>query len=222
MRTIGVLLFAAVAFLGACGGDDENEPPAPAAPAKTTASTAACRAVEAPAARPPAGLKAPAELLSAAVTYRVDVSTSCGDFTITLDQKASPRAVASFVALARDGYFDGTTFHRIVPGFVIQGGDPTATGSGGPGYQTVDTPAASTRYTKGTVAMAKGATEPRGAAGSQFFVMTADAPTLPADYAVIGKVTGGLDVVLRIGTLGNAAEQPTQPTVVERMRVREG
>ena len=84
------------------------------------------------------------------------VSTNCGDFTITLDPKASPKTTASFVALARKGFFDGTVFHRIVPGFVIQGGDPTATGTGGPGYQTVDTPAPSTRYPLGTVAAGEG------------------------------------------------------------------
>ena len=216
MRAGPLVAAAALAFLGACGGDDDE----PASPTRTT-NAAGCRQVEAPAPRTPAKLTAPTEPLSEAVTYLVEVTTNCGAFTITLDQKRSPHAVASFVALAKDGYFDGTTFHRIVPGFVIQGGDPTATGAGGPGYETVDTPSARTRYTEGVVAMAKSASEPRGTAGSQFFVMTADAPTLAADYAVIGKVTDGLDVVLRIGTLGNAAQQPTEDVVVERMRVRE-
>ena len=139
------------------------------------------------------------------------METNCGDFTITLDQKASPKTAASFVALGEDGFYDDTTFHRIVPGFVIQGGDPGATGAGGPGYSTIDPPAADTKYTEGSVAMAKGAAEPAGTAGSQFFVMTADAPTLPADYAVIGEVTEGLDVVLReIGTPGRAGRAATR------------
>ena len=215
------LVILLLALLTACGSDDDDDATAPPQPPAAATGENGCESVEAPEARTPPTLEAPSELLSEAVTYRVAVATNCGDFTITLDQKASPKAVASFVALARDGYFDDTTFHRIVPGFVIQGGDPGATGAGGPGYQTVDTPAADTKYNEGTVAMAKGQADPRGAAGSQFFVMTADAPTLPADYAVIGEVTEGLEVVLRIGTLGGPDELPTQAVVVERMTVSE-
>src|SRR5689334_14684427 len=105
-------------------------------------------------------------------TYDVELKTNKGAFTITLDQKQSPNATASFVALAEKGFFDGTKFHRIVPGFVIQGGDPTGTGTGGPGYSTVDTPPQDAQYTKGVVAMAKTAADPAGTAGSQFFVVT--------------------------------------------------
>ena len=94
-------------------------------------------------------------------------------FTIRLAVKTSPATTASFVSLARKGYFDHTIFHRIVPGFVIQGGDPTATGAGGPGYTTVDRPPSSTRYTLGVAAMAKARHQPAGAGGSQFFVVTA-------------------------------------------------
>ena len=104
-----------------------------------------------------------------------------------LQPKTSPHAAASLVSLARKRFFDNTIFHRIVPGFVIQGGDPTQSGGGGPGYTTVDTPGAGTRYRQGVVAMAKTQTEPRGAAGSQFFVMTADAPTLPADTELTSR-----------------------------------
>jgi cyclophilin family peptidyl-prolyl cis-trans isomerase len=222
VKATALCLALVVALLGACGGDDgDDDAAAPPQPPAGETGAGGCRDVEAPAPRTPPAVTAPREVLSQAVAYRVTVTTSCGEFTIQLDQKTSPRAVASFVALARDGYFDDTTFHRIVPGFVIQGGDPGATGAGGPGYQTVDTPAANTKYTEGTVAMAKGASDPRGAAGSQFFVMTADAPTLPPDYAVIGRVTEGLDVVLRIGALGGPDELPTQAVVVERMTVTE-
>ena len=147
--------------------------------------------------------------------------TSCGDFTITVDQEASPQTAASFVALAENGFYAGTVFHRIVPGFVIQGGDPTGTGTGGPGYTTQDTPAADTTYEQGVVAMAKGAAEPPGAAGSQFFIVTAPEVALPPDYAVVGRVTDGMDVVQRIAVLGDPnTELPTQPVVVERMEVR--
>ncbi len=220
MRRLVLLLVATALVLSACGGDDEEEAAPPTTAATTTAGGSGCRDVEQPAARAEGTLKAPAALLNAEQTYRVRVRTSCGDFTITLDPKASPKAAASFVALARAGFYDGTYFHRIVPGFVVQGGDPTGTGSGGPGYTTVDTPAAGTAYTRGVVAMAKSAADPAGTAGSQFFVVTADDAALPADYAVIGTVTEGLDVVARIGVLGDPnTELPTQPVVVDSMRV---
>jgi peptidyl-prolyl cis-trans isomerase B (cyclophilin B) len=221
------VVLALVALATGCGGDDggdddEAVPTTTARPGGDRTATG-CRAVDQPAARPEGTLRAPIALLDIDKAYRVVVSTSCGAFTITLDPKASPKTTASFVALAREHFFDGTVFHRIVPGFVIQGGDPTASGSGGPGYQTVDTPASATTYTLGTVAMAKGAAEPPGTSGSQFFVVTAQDAGLPADYAVVGKVTAGLDVVTRIGALGDpATEQPTQPVVVDRMRVQVG
>ena len=148
-----------------------------------------------------------------------NIDTTHGRFAFDLDADASPKAVASFVELAQKGYFDGTVFHRIVPGFVIQGGDPTGTGTGGPGYQTEDTPGADTTYTKGVVAMAKTATDPPGTAGSQFFVVTAEDAGLPPEYAVIGAVTDGLDVVMQIGELGDAAQKPTERVVVEAVTI---
>jgi cyclophilin family peptidyl-prolyl cis-trans isomerase len=142
--------------------------------------------------------------------YRLVVKTNKGAFTIALDTKTSPCTTASIVQLANKGFFNGTIFHRIVPGFVIQGGDPTGTGSGGPGYKTVDTPPETARYTKGVVAMAKTMDEAPGTSGSQFFVVTGADAGLPPDYAILGKVVEGLDVVERIGKLGNASEQPTE------------
>ena len=154
-------------------------------------------------------------------TYRVDLKTNKGSFTIELDPKTSPCVSASFVGLARKGFFDGTIFHRIVPGFVIQGGDPTGTGSGGPGYQTVDKPPADTKYTKGVAAMAKTGAEPAGTSGSQFFVVTAADAQLPPDYAILGKVVEGLDVVEKIGKLGDANQQPTERVEIESATVTE-
>ena len=101
----------------------------------------------------------------------------------------------------------------------IQAGDPTATGEGGPGYTTVDAPPASAAYTHGVVAMAKTAAQPAGTAGSQFFVVTAANAGLPPDYAIIGKVTSGLDVVDRIGKLGDQSEQPTEVVEIEQATV---
>ena len=163
--------------------------------------------------------RAPRTLLDTRKTYVAVVQTNCGSFTVKLWTKLSPHTTASFVALARAGFFDRTTFHRIVPGFVIQGGDPTASGRGGPGYETTDVPPTGTGYTKGVVAMAKTETEPAGTAGSQFFVVTGVDAALPPVYALLGKVTTGLDVVERIGRLGDARERPKQPIVVDRISI---
>ena len=148
------------------------------------------------------------------------VTTSEGRFSISLDVAESPHTVASFEQLARKGFFDGTIFHRIVPGFVIQGGDPTGTGAGGPGYTTVDPPPKDTDYVHGTVAMAKTSQEAPGTAGSQFFVVTGADAGLPPDYAVLGKVVKGLAVVDRIGKLGDAqTELPTKRVVVRHIAI---
>ena len=157
--------------------------------------------------------------LAADKTYKLVFETNCGDFTVTLDQKVAPNTAGSLVSLAKRGFFDDTFFHRIVPGFVIQGGDPTGRGDGGPGYETHDTVPSDARYVHGVVAMAKTQTEPAGTAGSQFFVVTGSDVGLPPDYAIVGEVTSGLDVVDRIGKLGNAAEQPTRAIVISKVRV---
>jgi peptidyl-prolyl cis-trans isomerase B (cyclophilin B) len=215
-------LMLVLAVLG-CGGDDGDE----SAGETTTAITASanppggCSQVAPPEAREEGGQSKPKEKLAPNKTHELIVETNCGEFTIRLDPKAAPNATASVAALAEAGFFDTTTFHRIVPGFVIQGGDPTATGTGGPGYATVDKPAETTTYTTGVVAMAKTQTEPPGTAGSQFFVVTAEDAGLPPEYAVIGKVTTGLNVVNRIGRLGDpASEEPTQVVVITKMRLK--
>jgi peptidyl-prolyl cis-trans isomerase B (cyclophilin B) len=160
-------------------------------------------------------------LLDASRPHTVGVVTNLGAFAFRLDTKSSPCVSASFASLVRKGFFDGTIFHRIVPGFVIQGGDPTGTGTGGPGYTVQDVPPQDAQYTKGVVAMAKTQSEPRGTAGSQFFVVTAPDAGLPPDYALLGKVTRGLDVVERIGRLGDpTTEKPTRRVAVLRMTVK--
>jgi peptidyl-prolyl cis-trans isomerase B (cyclophilin B) len=206
-------LFAAALVASGCGGGD-NETSSQSAPG--------CTAVEAPEPREPEPRQAPSSELDPDFTHTAVVTTNCGEFTITLAPTRSPHATASFAALAEDGYFDDTTFHRIAPGFVIQGGDPTATGTGGPGYTTLDTPSSDTTYTKGTVAMAKTGAEPPGAAGSQFFVVTGDEVPLPPHYAVIGEVTSGLDVVARIGVLGDASEVPAVDVVINSVEITRG
>ena len=159
-------------------------------------------------------------LLDRSTAYTVGVLTNFGRFDVRLDVKDSPCTTSSFAALVRKGFFDGTRFHRIVPGFVIQGGDPTGTGKGGPGYTVQDVPPSTAAYTKGVVAMAKTPVQLAGTSGSQFFVVTGADAGLPPQYALLGAVTKGLNVVERIGRLGNPAnERPTRKVVVLRMTV---
>lgn len=157
--------------------------------------------------------------LDPAKTYRLVFETNCGSFTITLNQKFAPNATGSLVSLARRGFFKDTFFHRIVPGFVIQGGDPTGSGLGGPGYATHDKVPADASYVHGVAAMAKSGADPAGTAGSQFFVVTGQDASLPPDYAVVGKVTSGLDVVDKIGELGDTQQHPTENVVIKNVRV---
>jgi len=200
------------ALAAGCGGGGKNG----------AGGSGGCSDVSVPKPRGQSSLQAPTSELDASKTYRVKVETNCGDFTITLDQKSSPKTAASFAYLVDKGYFDDTIFHRIAPGFVIQGGDPTQAGTGGPGYTTVEAPPPGTSYVRYTVAMAKTGAQPSGAAGSQFFVVTAPDAQLPPEYALLGKVTEGQSVVDRIGKLGDRATQkPTRPVVVDKMLVEQ-
>jgi cyclophilin family peptidyl-prolyl cis-trans isomerase len=234
-RLVAILLLLLVPALAACGSKDDGKPKKPAAgevataPAGEVATAPAgsppvgangCQQVQAPPAKQDGGAKKPKGKLAASKTWTLEVRTSCGLFTIALDLKAAPNAAASMVSLARAGFFKQTVFHRIAPGFVIQGGDPTGTGTGGPGYSTVDKPPRNARYTLGVVAMAKTEQEPPGTAGSQFYVVTGPDAGLPPDYAIIGRVTKGLSTVKRIGMLGDQSEQPTQPVVIYDITAR--
>jgi peptidyl-prolyl cis-trans isomerase B (cyclophilin B) len=155
-------------------------------------------------------------------TYQARVETNCGPFVIQLDPKRAPRTGASFVSLARDGFFDGTGFHRIAPGFVIQGGDPAGDGSGGPGYKVRELPPKDIVYSRGVVAMAKGGAEPAGTSGSQFFVVTGEDAGLPPEYALLGKVKSGLDSVSRIESKSTAEDgPPSEPIVIRRVTISE-
>src|ERR1700761_2834577 len=151
------------------------------------------------------------------------VETNCGTFDIALATSEAPTIANSFAYLAEEGFYNELTFHRIVPEFVIQGGDPLGTGAGGPGYEVVEAPPANLKYTKGTVAMAKTSTAPSGTAGSQFYIVTGpQGETLPPEYALAGHVTSGLSVVETIGELGGPEEKPTQPVVIENMSIERG
>jgi peptidyl-prolyl cis-trans isomerase B (cyclophilin B) len=196
-----------------------------AAPASTTqAASGGCKQVQAPAAKKDGGQTKSTTKLDPSKTYTVTVQTNCGTFAFTLNVKDSPNSTAAFAGLVKSGFYDNLIFHRIVPGFVIQGGDPTGTGQGGPGFSTVDKPPSDAKYTLGVVAMAKTQNEKPGTSGSQFFVVTADDAQLPADYALLGKVTKGIGVVQAIGQLGDPNDQegkPTQTVVMQKVTLSE-
>ena len=209
MRWLGLVL-TVLALAGGCGGGDDES---------TTTTGGGCEQVDRPDAREPETVEPPTGTLDPTKTYTLVFDTTCGQFSVELDLRLSPETTASLVSLARKGFYDDTIFHRIVPGFVIQGGDPTQTGTGGPGYTTLDAPPVAAEYTKGIMAMAKSGIEPAGAAGSQFFVVTAENAALESAYAIVGRVSDGLDVVELIGTLGDEEERPTQPVVVRDVTV---
>lgn len=213
MRT-GLVALAMLVFAAGCGGGDE-------ATETTMAASGECQSVDAPGARDPGSNEAPTTPLDAGKTYTLTFDTSCGRFTVMLDPQLAPNTASSLVALANAGYFDDTIFHRVVPGFVIQGGDPTQSGSGGPGYSTVDVPPSAAAYTNGVVAMAKSGAEAPGTAGSQFFVVTGSDAGLPPEYAIVGEVTEGMDTVERIDALGVGDGPPSQTVVVSSVTVTE-
>ena len=220
-RILLPLLLVLVLALAACGGSDEPESAGDTgATTEQSSGDDGCETVEAPETKPDGGQTAPTGSLDADTTYELVVETSCGDFTIKLDPTLAPKTTASLVALAESGFYESTTFHRVVPGFVIQGGDPTATGTGGPGYTTLDAPPTDTQYTEGVVAMAKSPADPPGTAGSQFFVVTAPDAGLPPDYAVVGTVTEGMETVSAIEALGLGDGPPGKPVVIEKVTVR--
>jgi peptidyl-prolyl cis-trans isomerase B (cyclophilin B) len=235
VRRVALLLVLALTVVAAgCGGSNDDTATSTAASPATTEATSTsaatvgadgCSDVPVPAARKNGGATKPKERLDPEVTYKLVFKTNCGSFTVTLDQAKAPATTASLVSLAKAGFFDNTIFHRIVPDFVIQAGDPTQSGSGGPGYETLDPPPSDTKYDKGVVAMAKTGAEPAGTAGSQFFVVSGpNAATLPPDYAVVGNVTSGMDTVDRINGFGDASDPngtPTRPVVIESVTVEQ-
>lgn len=205
-----VLLLAAFGLAAyGCAGSGESEEQGVVLPE-------GCEAVEMPPAKK-VSLEAPSKPLTAPTN--AVVSTSCGDFTISLDVERAPKTSGSFAYLADEGLYDDTPIHRIEPGFVIQGGDPSGDGSGGPGYSVVERPPSDLKYLQGVVAMAKTGTEAAGTSGSQFFVVTAQDAQLPPDYALLGKVISGLDVVLRIEELGQAGGTPSAPVVINSVKI---
>jgi cyclophilin family peptidyl-prolyl cis-trans isomerase len=150
-------------------------------------------------------------------TYTATIDTSAGTMTAELFAGEAPETVNNFVFLARDGFYDGVIFHRVTRGFMIQGGDPTGTGRGGPGYRFDDEPV-TRKYNRGILAMANAGPNTNG---SQFFVMHADYG-LPPNYTIFGRLTGGEDVLDKIATAPTAAQdRPVDPVTINSVEIAE-
>jgi cyclophilin family peptidyl-prolyl cis-trans isomerase len=158
-------------------------------------------------------------VIDTAKRYTATMVTSHGTMVIALDPLAAPKTVNSFVFLARYHYYDGVIFHRVIPGFVLQGGDPTGTGTGGPGYKFDDELPAPGRYQVGSLAMANAGPHTNG---SQFFVISGpDGVRLPPQYALFGAVVSGGDVVTAIDALGTRSGKPKETVTIESVTIVE-
>jgi cyclophilin family peptidyl-prolyl cis-trans isomerase len=228
-----VVLVAVTLVIGGLGSDDDETVAADGGstttvPESTTTTDPYGTASECPATdgSSPQTLEFPERpplCIDAAKTYTATVSTSHGDFTLELDDEAAPVTVNNFVFLARYHYYDGTTFHRIIPQFMIQGGDATGDppGTGGPGYAIADElPTGEDAYPPGTLAMANSGPN---SSGSQFFVMATGSTGLANDYSVFGRVVTGQDVVDAINLLGDAATNgtPTEEVTITTITITE-
>lgn len=149
--------------------------------------------------------------------YQAVLATNHGDITIDLDPGRSPQTVNNFVFLAREGFYDGVIFHRVVPGFVIQGGDPTGTGTGGPGYSFRDELDGAPGYHEGTVAMANAGPNTNG---SQFFVCLGSVG-LPHQYTIFGQVTDGMDAVHSVAAAPRSGEKPVEDCTIASVTIHE-
>ena len=192
-------------------------------PTPSSIQVPGCRSVPAPASRAGEQASKPTARLDPAHSYTVRLATNCGPIVIQLAVRDAPRTTSSFAYLAKLGYYNGLTFHRVVRDFVIQGGDPNGNGTGGPSWKVVEPPPANLRYTKGVVAMAKGGTTPAGTSSSQFFIVTGSTVNLPPVYALVGHVVSGERAVEAISHVpteaapeGGEASKPRAPMVIER------
>jgi cyclophilin family peptidyl-prolyl cis-trans isomerase len=159
----------------------------------------------------------PAMAIDRGKRYSAVIETSAGTLTADLFASEVPITVNNFVFLAREGFYDGVIFHRVIEGFMIQGGDPTGTGRGGPGYKFADEPVTRS-YTRGTLAMANAGPNTNG---SQFFVMHADY-RLPPNYTIFGKLTAGEDVIDTIATARTGSQdRPVEPVSITSVTITE-
>lgn len=207
-RAFGPVVLLAVALATvACSAP----PVASAPPPATAAPSAAAGGTDCPTAQP--------DPLPAGETRAVTISTDLGTMTLTIEADLSPIAAGNFVSLVDCGFYDGVVFHRVVPGFVIQGGDPTGTGTGGPGY-TIKDESVTTSYARGTVAMAR--TPAPDSVGSQFFIVLDDGARTALEsantYQIIGSVTAGMETADAIAAAADA-ELPSDPVTMTDVSV---
>jgi peptidyl-prolyl cis-trans isomerase B (cyclophilin B) len=236
LPTVSRSFVAAAACLAllftACGGSDKPKAAqsSTTAPAEATATATAaldanrCTPAKDPGKQAREQLAKPEETLDPAHTYVATVDTNCGRFEITLDAERAPKTGGSFKFLADQGFYDGLQIHRIVPGFVFQGGDPLGTGEGGPGYSVVEAPPKDLKYRKYVAAMAKSANDKPGTSGSQFFVVTGkDGEQLTPDYALLGEVTSGQAIADKIGAIitDPRTDYPDTPVLINSIKVAE-
>jgi cyclophilin family peptidyl-prolyl cis-trans isomerase len=228
-RTVGAISVVVVIGLGATafamltGGGSPKASATPTATSSATAQLCTGKAPKAAGEEKPTFEKAPAMAIDRKATYTATMKTSCGTVEMELYPDVAPVGVNSFVFLARKGVYDGLTFHRIVPDFVIQGGDPAGDGSGGPGYQFDNEVSKKVTFDDGGIlAYANSGNDTNG---SQFFITLGPQPDLDptpsASYTIFGKVTKGMDVVQHIGALPTEAGAPTQPVYIDSITVDE-
>jgi cyclophilin family peptidyl-prolyl cis-trans isomerase len=216
-----VAVFGVILFLGRKDSKKAASTTTKPAATTTTPTTTALPAFTKTACnndKPPAGTKRPTfskpppMTINKAKTYTATMTTSCGSITIALDAKKAPVATNNFVFLANHHFYDGLTFHRVVPNFVIQGGDPKGDGSGGVGYSVKGEPPTD-GYPLGALAAAKTTTEPAGTMGSQFYIVTGtEGMALPNQYARFGVVSKGIDVARTLDTFGVAGSSTGAPS----------
>jgi len=208
---LALLLVGGIVVLAGGGGSGK------AAPKK-----AACPKADGSSPRQTKFRAAPPICIDSTHTYTAQITTDKGVIDVDLDQKKAPNTVNSFVFLARYHFFDGLTFHRVVPGFVLQGGDPEGTGAGGPGYKFADELPQAGEYKIGSLAMANSGADTNG---SQFFIISGDqGAKLDPKYSLFGQVTNGLDVVAKIDALGNPDDQsgkPKEPITMSSVTIKE-
>ena len=230
---VGIVLLLGLAALAALvlGGDDDKTDVASENSTSTTgASTTttenpALAAVQCNDTKPPDNpnrptfTEPPPMSIDPAKKYTAVIDTSCGKITVELDAKNTPKTVNNFVFLARKDFYKGLTWHRVVDDFVIQGGDPQGTGSGGPGYKFEDE-LPQDGYKLGSLAMANSGPNTNG---SQFFIVTGqNGTTLPNNYSRFGMVTGGLEVAQKLESFGQPDQKPSRPLYIFDITITEG
>ena len=208
LATTAIVGIAVVPVLAGCGSSDSSTSTAAADTSASASGGAKTWSTQ------------PPMTIDENATYTATMKTSKGTIAIKLDPKEAPKTVNNFVFLSKQGFYDGLTFHRVIPGFMIQGGDPTGTGSGGPGYQFADELPAAGKYKIGSVAMANAGPNTNG---SQFFIVTGqDGVSLPPNYSLFGQVTSGQDVADAISQVPtDQMDKPTTPVTIDSVTIAE-